>query len=305
MKAKLMIAVRARRNAGTLIGRFVALAVLATLGLAPGLVHGADPKGSGPVGKSSAVTLESIPGSTAKRVTLTAKAAERLGIETGKVAYSSVTRKQMVGGMITPPATKPPEQTAGGGIFGGAGGYARVQVAAAPPTAAPAPPAARGAWVSVALSEAEWDRLAQNTSARILPLATPGNPGKALTAKPVGWPPLEDAKRSMLTLYYVVPGKDHGLELGQRVRVELQMTGGDGKRDQGWQKVVPYSAVYYDAKGDAWVYVNTKPLVFERQRISVERIVGDLAVVSKGPDVGTPIVTVGAPLLYGAEVFGK
>jgi hypothetical protein len=53
------------------------------------------------------------------------------------------------------------------------------------------------------------------------------------------------------------------------------------------------------------VYVNTKPLVFERQRISVERIVGDLAVVSKGPDVGTPIVTVGAPLLYGAEVFGK
>ncbi len=40
---------------------------------------------SGPVGKSHAPTLESIPGSTVKRVILSAKAAERLGIETGRV----------------------------------------------------------------------------------------------------------------------------------------------------------------------------------------------------------------------------
>jgi hypothetical protein len=37
----------------------------------------------------------------------------------------------------------------------------------------------------------------------------------------------------------------------------------------------------------------------------VERVAGDLAVLSGGPPVGTPIVTVGAPLLFGTEIFGK
>jgi hypothetical protein len=46
-------------------------------------------------------------------------------------------------------------------------------------------------------------------------------------------------------------------------------------------------------------------LTFERQRIGIERIVGDLAVLSEGPPVGTPVVTVGAALLYGAEIFKK
>jgi len=46
-------------------------------------------------------------------------------------------------------------------------------------------------------------------------------------------------------------------------------------------------------------------LTYQRQRIGVERIVGDLAVLSEGPAVGTPIVTVGAAMLYGAEIFKK
>ncbi|MGH8846135.1 MAG: hypothetical protein ACREXQ_02675, partial [Polaromonas sp.] len=101
-------------------------------------------------------------------------------------------------------------------------------------------------------------------------------------------------------VYYVVPGKDHGLTVNTRMRVELQLSGSEEK-----QKVVPYSAVYYDAKGNAWVYVNGTPLTYERQRIAVERVVGDLAILSAGPSVGTPVVTVGAALLYGAEIFGK
>jgi hypothetical protein len=46
-------------------------------------------------------------------------------------------------------------------------------------------------------------------------------------------------------------------------------------------------------------------LTFERQRIGVERVTGDLAVLSEGPPVGTSVVTVGAALLYGAEIFRK
>ena len=69
--------------------------------------------------------------------------------------------------------------------------------------------------------------------------------------------------------------------------------------------MVPYSAVYYDAKGGAWTYVNGKPQTYERQKIVVNRIVGDVAVLSEGPPVGTQVVTAGAPLLYGTEIFGK
>jgi hypothetical protein len=131
-------------------------------------------------------------------------------------------------------------------------------------------------------------------------LAVSDKPFNELSAVPSGLQPVEDAKRSMLTLYYMVPGKDHGLTLNKRMRVELQQSGSDQR-----YKVVPYGAVYYDAKGATWAYVNTGPLTFERRPIGVERVVGDLAVLSDGPSVGTPVVVVGAPLLYGAEIFGK
>ncbi len=71
------------------------------------------------------------------------------------------------------------------------------------------------------------------------------------------------------------------------------------------QKVVPYSAVYYDGKGTPWVYVTGKPLVYERQRVAIERVAGDLAVLSEGPAVGTAVVSVGASMLFGTEIFGK
>ncbi len=49
----------------------------------------------------------------------------------------------------------------------------------------------------------------------------------------------------------------------------------------------------------------TAPLVFERQRIDVERIAGERALLHDGPAVGTTVVTVGAAMLFGTEVFGK
>ena len=68
------------------------------------------------------------------------------------------------------------------------------------------------------------------------------------------------------------------------------------------QKVVPYAAVLYGLAGQTWTYVNPEPLVFVRQVIVIESIQGDLAVLSEGPDVGIPVVTVGAAELYGAEL---
>ncbi len=321
MKVESIIAERANHRIATLLGGFVALATAT-----PMLALAAADVGV-PVSKSPAARLEAISGSTAKRVILSAKAAERLGIETSKVGEAPITRRQMVSGLVVAPFEKQPEPKPAGGTFGGygriaapaaqepaghpkpgigSGGFAKVAAAPAPQPFAPAAapqvtsPALGEVWVLVTLSPAEWERLAADRPARLLPLDTRGSSGKGLLAQPSGMQPVEDFKRSMLSLYYVVPGKDHGLTLNNRMRVELQLSGSDEK-----QKTVPYSAVYYDAKGTAWVYVNEAPLVYARQRIRIERVVGDLAVVSEGPPVGAPVVTTGAALLYGVEIFGK
>lgn len=315
------MSVEARITAGTArrarLGTVLGTAALAACLLAPGAAQAADAAGTGPGGKSAAVRLEPLPGSDAKRVILSAKAAQRLGIEAARVSEQVVVRRQMVGGLVILPLKKLPEPAPATGSFGGFGGFGQQPATPAPPAGAvPAPAPARQpvaavaparppapageVWVLTTLSPAEWEKLAKDKPARLLPLDTRDPPGHELVATPLGGLPVEDMKRSMLSVYYVVSGNDHGLTVNSRLRVELPLTGSEDK-----QKVVPYGAVYYDAKGAAWVYVNPKPLVFERQSVSVERVVGDVAVLSSGPPLGTAVVTVGAALLYGAEIFGK
>jgi hypothetical protein len=308
-----MIAVKAVHKLAAVLGGVVALIGVTALLLARSGEHAADGGGrEAAAGKSPPVTLEDISGSTAKRVLLTARASERLGIETGKVSEETVLRRQVVSGLIVPPSGGQPQARPAGSAFGGfaqaAPGRSITPAAAGRPVLAVAPPPSAGmmsphpgeVWVLVTLSRAEWDRMAKDKPARVLPLVTGEKQGRAVLAMPSGMAPIEDAKRSMLIVYYTVPGKDHGLTLNKRMRVELQLAGSEEE-----QKVVPYAAVYYDAKGAPWVYVNSRPLAFERERIGVERVVGDLAVLSEGPPVGTAVVTVGAPLLYGAEIFKK
>jgi hypothetical protein len=65
---------------------------------------------------------------------------------------------------------------------------------------------------------------------------------------------------------------------------------------------VPYSAVMYDADGNTWAYVEVSPRVYLREAITVAEIHGDVASLTAGPPPGTPVVSVGAAELYGAEV---
>jgi hypothetical protein len=83
----------------------------------------------------------------------------------------------------------------------------------------------------------------------------------------------------------------------ERLGVETAPVAGSGS-----VLTVPYAAVIYDAQGQTWSYVNTAPLVFLREQITVDDIEGDTAVLSAGPTVGTPVVTTGAAELYGAEI---
>jgi hypothetical protein len=71
----------------------------------------------------------------------------------------------------------------------------------------------------------------------------------------------------------------------------------DGER----RLVIPYAALLYDEHGDTWVFTNTEGLSFIRQSVIVDRIVGDLAILTDGPTSGTLVVTLGASELYGAE----
>jgi hypothetical protein len=66
--------------------------------------------------------------------------------------------------------------------------------------------------------------------------------------------------------------------------------------------VLPFAAVLYQPAGDAFVYVAQAGLVFVRQPVVVDYVVGDLAVVTSAPPVGASVVVVGATQLVGAEL---
>lgn len=289
----------------------ITLALCAAAVLAVSAARTAPPAGA-PAGGSKAVRFETVPNSDVKRIVLASRAAGRLGIELAQVTEGAVPRRQIVGGLVVPPVEEAqPGPRPDGGLFGG---YARVPPATSivrtADAVAPAPPAAVGAdaaasapsrsnWVRVALSAGEWERIAKGRPARIVPLATRADASTPIVAEPAKVAPLEDARRSMLHVYYVLPG-DEGLEMHQRMRVELELEGDDKQR-----LMVPYSAIYYDGRGKPWVYVSPAPLTYVRERVVIDRIAGDMALLSDGPASGTNVVQIGAALLFGTEVFGK
>ncbi len=71
--------------------------------------------------------------------------------------------------------------------------------------------------------------------------------------------------------------------------------------EEGARKVIPYGALMYDTKGNTWTFTNPSPLVFVRAQVKVSDITGDKVFLTEGPPAGTRVVTVGAPMLMGAE----
>jgi hypothetical protein len=99
------------------------------------------------------------------------------------------------------------------------------------------------------------------------------------------------------TLYFKVRGgTQHGLTVGQRVGVKLAAPGSDTPK-----RIVPYSAIIYDATGNPWVFVRSKPLEFVKQHVTIEDIDHNMAILGDGPPPGTEVVTVGVAELAGAR----
>lgn len=74
------------------------------------------------------------------------------------------------------------------------------------------------------------------------------------------------------------------------------------RRAPGGATAVPYSAIIYEAAGQAWVYTAPEPLAFVRSAVEVETVEGDRALLSSGPPPGTVVVSVGAAELFGEEL---
>jgi hypothetical protein len=101
----------------------------------------------------------------------------------------------------------------------------------------------------------------------------------------------EDAVRVVLTA-----------DAARRLDIRTVAVRSDGTATN--RTVIPYEAVLYDPNGDTWTYTNPKPLVFQREDISVARFDGSSAILTRGPPVGTPVVTVGATEIWGVEYGG-
>ena len=153
-------------------------------------------------------------------------------------------------------------------------------------------------WVRVLINESDRDRVDSGQPALIRPVDSEDD-DDGMEAEAIEDDELDDSDEPGdvdVALYYQVDNAGHNLALGQRVQIELTLSGSGMQR-----QVVPYAAVIYGQSGETWVFVTPEPLTFMRYPITIDYIQGDMAVLSDGPPSGTEVVTVGAAELYGSE----
>lgn len=119
----------------------------------------------------------------------------------------------------------------------------------------------------------------------------------SIPARRVTAPPSADPASSSVDLYFEL-ARPANLRPGQRVSITVTLRGSSTPR-----LVVPLSAIAYDQFGGAWVYVKKEAYKYTRERVDVERVAGEWAVLAKGPPSGSQVVSVGVAELFGTE-FG-
>jgi hypothetical protein len=72
-------------------------------------------------------------------------------------------------------------------------------------------------------------------------------------------------------------------------------------RRSGRLEVIPYSSLVYGDAGETFTIVSPRPLHFVRTPIRVDRITGDDVFVSKGPPIGSAVVSTGTAEIYSSE----
>lgn len=124
-----------------------------------------------------------------------------------------------------------------------------------------------------------------------------GAQGPTRPATPVKAPPSANAVAGTVDLYYLLDNGDRAFRIGERVSVDLPLSG----RSEGLS--VPSSALVRDAQGGEWVYQRTSANTFVRQRVEVGHEMGGRALLARGLSPDAEVVSVGAAELFGIE-FG-
>ena len=226
----------------------------------------------------------------------TASSAVKTGASDNELAVAAVGDSMtfLINGTPVTTQTDTKLKHGGVGIFVGGDGdqfqvndlVVRAPAPALPAAAAPGEPMRNV--LRVTLSASDQNQVVRGQAVKVLPLL-PDPMASGITAEPT------QVSGDSRVLFFAADGLET-FKVGQRVRVDVPLVGGGESR-----KVVPYSSLIYDLKGEAWAYTSPAPLTFVRDRVNVDFIDGDKAVLSHGPAAGTSVVTTGAAELYGTE----
>ncbi|MEQ1559745.1 MAG: membrane fusion protein MtrC [Methyloglobulus sp.] len=151
-------------------------------------------------------------------------------------------------------------------------------------------------WVRVAVYAGDLPKFDTHKAASISVLGD-GLYSTSLKAAPIQAPPSANAVAATLDVFYKLSNRDGAFRLGQRVKVRIPM------QASASELTIPWSAIVYDVEGGAWVYQQIAPLVYQRRRVQVQRVVGDLTALSGDITVGSKVVVTGVAELFGTE-FG-
>lgn len=150
-------------------------------------------------------------------------------------------------------------------------------------------------WVRVPVFGTDLSAIERGGAATLRPLGDDRAAPRA--ARPVQAPPSANAVAGTVDLFFALDNRDRAYRVGQRVSVELPLSG----RTDGLS--IPAAAIVRDIYGGEWVYRKTAPDTYLRQRIEVASVADGRALLSRGLERGADVVTDGAAELFGTE-FG-
>ena len=168
----------------------------------------------------------------------------------------------------------------------------RVAVGQSVPAGAPLVEiASAGRWIRTALSSGDAVRTAGGSQVFAQRLGK----GERVALQALDGPPSSDPIRGTVDVFYALPSQV-SWSPGERVLVQLETDAVENRLS------VPLSSVLRDAEGGAWVFVQTAPHRFRRQRVEVLRRDAERMVLARGPAAGTNVVAAGATELWGFEL---
>lgn len=150
-------------------------------------------------------------------------------------------------------------------------------------------------WLRVPIFATDAGRILRERNAEVRPLGDTGAAPRL--ARPVAATPSASFVAGTVDAYYAVDNRDQAYQLGQRVAVQLPLTGlANGL-------LLPASAIVRDIDGGEWVYRVVAAGQYRRTRVEIAHRDAGQALLSRGLADGDVVVSRGAAELFGSE-FG-